>query len=440
LIVVVLAGLLVVGVHAGAAAAESEPQADPWFDVDDGEVTVDLYFVWSSTCPHCRAAHPFVEELEARHDWLRVHWLQVDTDDPEPVETAMTLAGLVGEEIRGVPTFIWCGQMVSGYDGPEGIGAYLEGELLACRADLQPASSPAQSTTTVPPAGGDGDDDDSETVAVPIVGDVDANAVSLPAFTVLIAAVDAFNPCAFFVLLFLLSLLVHARSRVRMAIVGGTFVLFSGIIYFAFMTAWLNVFIVTDAIRGITLVAGVIAVAIAALNLKDAFGRGGGPSLSIPEKAKPGLYARMRGLVAADRYPAMLAGTVALAVAANSYELLCTAGLPMAFTRVLTLNDLSTSTYYLYLVLYNVVYVIPLLLIVGGFVFALGSRKLQDYEGRALKLMSGTMMLGLGCLLLFAPDLLGDPWAAILVVIAALAATIIITLVQRHFSGRVAAR
>jgi phosphatidylglycerophosphate synthase len=104
------------------------------------------------------------------------------------------------------------------------------------------------------------------------------------------------------------------------------------------------------------------------------------------------------------------------------------------------LNDLSTSTYYLYLMLYNVVYVIPLLLIVGGFVFALGSRKLQEYEGRALKLMSGTMMLGLGCLLLFAPDLLGDPWAAILVVLGALVVTLVITLVQRHSSRRVVTR
>jgi hypothetical protein len=303
------------------------------------------------------------------------------------------------------------------------MGAALEESLLECRAELTPTNVPTDTTRP--------NDDGDATVAVPIMGDVDAGSVSLPTFTVLIAAVDAFNPCAFFVLLFLLSLLVHARSRVRMAIVGGTFVLFSGLIYFLFMTAWLNVFIVTENIRGITLVAGLVAVAIAAVNLKDAFGADRGPSLSIPDRAKPGLYARMRALVGADRYPAMLAGTVALAIAVNSYELLCTAGLPMAFTRVLTLNELSTGTYYLYLVLYNVVYVIPLLLIVGGFVLALGSRKLQEYEGRSLKLLSGTMMLGLGLILLFAPDALGDPWAAIFVVIAAVLITVVVTLVQR---------
>jgi hypothetical protein len=51
-----------------------------------------------------------------------------------------------------------------------------------------------------------------------------------------------------------------------------------------------------------------------------------GISLSIPERAKPGFYARTRDLVGAANLPAMLAGTVTLALAANAYELLCTAG------------------------------------------------------------------------------------------------------------------
>lgn len=428
-IVMALVAMMLAMAPPASSQTDEAPSGGSWWEIDDDEVVLDLYFVWSSTCPHCRKAHPFIESLEAKYPWLRVHWLQVDTADPAPTELAIDMAASIGRVIQGVPTFMWCENLVSGYDNDEGMGAALEESLLECRAGLTPTTDPA---TAISPSGEDGDD----TVAIPIVGDVDAASVSLPTFTVLIAAVDAFNPCAFFVLLFLLSLLVHARSRLRMAIVGGTFVLFSGLIYFLFMTAWLNVFIVTENIRGITLVAGLVAVAIAAVNLKDAFGADGGPSLSIPDRAKPGLYARMRGLVAADRYPAMLAGTVALAIAVNSYELLCTAGLPMAFTRVLTLNDLSTGTYYLYLVLYNVVYVIPLLLIVGGFVLALGSRKLQAYEGRSLKLLSGTMMLGLGLILLFAPDALGDPWAAIFVVIAAVTITSVVTLVQRTRAGR----
>jgi hypothetical protein len=108
----------------------------------------------------------------------------------------------------------------------------------------------------------------------------------------------------------------------------------------------------------------------------------------------------------------MMGGTVVLAVAANSYELLCTAGFPMAFTRILTLSDLSTPAYYGYLVLYNVVYVVPLLLIVSWFVWTSGRHKLAEFEGRILKLVSGLMMLGLGGLLVFAPEWLDRPATA----------------------------
>ena len=129
-------------------------------------------------------------------------------------------------------------------------------------------------------------------------------------------------------------------------------------------------------------------------------------------------------------------GTIALAVVANSYELLCTAGFPLVFTRVLTLNDLGNSTYYGYLVLYNLVYVIPLLVIVGVFVWTLGSRKLSEKEGRFLKLMSGMMMLGLGLLLVIAPDLLENMLAAVGILFAAVAVSLLITLINRMRARR----
>jgi len=115
-------------------------------------------------------------------------------------------------------------------------------------------------------------------------------------------------------------------------------------------------------------------------------------------------------------------------VVANTYELLCTAGFPMVFARVLTLHDLSTAGYYLYLVLYNVIYIIPLAVIVTLFAVTLGSRKLSEKEGRILKLVSGLMMLELGLVLLFAPELMTRLGTAILLVAGAVLATALIVL------------
>ena len=104
----------------------------------------------------------------------------------------------------------------------------------------------------------------------------------------------------------------------------------------------------------------------------------------------------------------MVAATVFLAIAANFYELLCTAGFPMVYTRLLTLSELPPAGYYLYLALYNLIYVVPLVLIVLVFVRTLGARKLTEREGRLLKLLSGAMMLELGALLLVAPEWLNN--------------------------------
>ena len=135
----------------------------------------------------------------------------------------------------------------------------------------------------------------------------------------------------------------------------------------------------------------------------------------------------MRGLVGAERLPAMLAGAFALAVVANAYELLCTAGFPMVFTRLLTLEQLEPMAYYAYLALYCVVYVIPLLVIVSLFVMTLGRRKLSEREGRILKLVSGLMMVGLGALLLIDPALLSNLGVTVLLLTTALLGSWVIT-------------
>jgi uncharacterized membrane protein HdeD (DUF308 family) len=134
--------------------------------------------------------------------------------------------------------------------------------------------------------------------------------------------------------------------------------------------------------------------------------------------------------------PTMLAGTVALAVAANTYELLCTSGLPMVYTRVLTLNQLPTAGYYAYLLLYNVVYVLSLAFIAAAFVATLGSRKLQEHEGRALKLLSGLMMLGLGIALLADPGALSDFRVAAAILGSAIAVTAMAACAERFFRRR----
>jgi hypothetical protein len=388
----------------------------------DGNTQIVVWYFYSDTCPHCIDAKPFVAALDAR-DWIDLRAYEITKNRTHGLLYRDTAAA-IGEQARSVPAFIFCGSMHTGFERPETTGAVLLARMEHCRADPE---------RVLGALGGDGPTPGEVMgLDVPILGFINPSDWGLPILTVVIAGLDAFNPCAFFVLLFLLSLMVHARSRARMMLVGGTFVVISGVIYFVFMAAWLNVFLLIGELRMVTLVAGLIAVTLAAINIKDYFWfQSGGPSLSIPESKKPGMYQRMRNLVAARSVWAMMAGTAVLAIAVNSYELLCTAGLPMVYTRILTLREADTFVYYMYLVFYNIIYVIPLLIIVMLFVLRFGSRKLGESEGRLLKLMSGMMMLGLGGVMLVAPMALNNAGVAIGLLVAAVLVTWLIHAVMK---------
>ncbi|MCK9386786.1 MAG: hypothetical protein M0Q22_00125 [Sulfuritalea sp.] len=365
---------------------------DPWLRTNaDGQTEVQLYFFWSLTCPHCTAAHPFVDAIPQARPWVKLHSLEVSRH-PENLRQYEAMARVIGEEVAGVPALLFCGEMHVGWDGDEITGATVRRRLDDCRAR---ASSGAPASAKPPVA---------ETIHLPLIGAVDAASLSLPALTLVLAGLDAFNPCAFFVLLFLLSMMAHQKSRPRMLVIGGIFVAVSGLMYFAFMAAWLNVFRLFGHLVWVTLAAGALAVFVGAINVKDFFLFEKGFTLSIPESKKPDIFRRARNILSAENLPAMIAATAFLAIAANFYELLCTAGFPMVYTRLLTLADLSPAARYGYLAFYNLIYVLPLAAIVAVFAGSLGARKLTEREGRLLKLMSGVMMLELGALLLAAPE------------------------------------
>jgi thiol-disulfide isomerase/thioredoxin len=373
---------------AGTALAQTH-QA-PWVEQGaDGETRVHLWFFWAETCLHCQAVHPFVEAIARERPWVVLHSLEVSRDR-ENSRRFDAMAEAIGQRAEAVPTLMYCGMMEVGWDSDASSGARLLRQLDECRKRGGVPSSPSSNAGASP-------------IELPLVGTVDPAALSLPLFTLVIASLDAFNPCAFFVLLFLLSLLAHQKDRRRMLTVSGVFILTSGLMYFAFMAAWLNVFQMLGALTWITLAAGLLAIGVGAINVKDFFAFEKGITLSIPESAKPHIYRRARAILQSGNGFAMLAATVFLAVAANFYELLCTAGFPMVYTRILTLHEPSVTARYAWLALYNVIYVVPLALIVLAFVGTLAAHKMTEREGRLLKLMSGVMMLELGLVLAFVP-------------------------------------
>ncbi len=252
--------------------------------------------------------------------------------------------------------------------------------------------SPAQATPS------------AETMEVPVFGRLDAARLGLPMFTIAVGLVDGFNPCAMWVLLFLLSLLVNLHDRRRILAVAGTFVVISGLAYFTFMAAWLNVFRLVGLLRPVQVILALTAIIVGAIHIKDFFAFKQGISLSIPESAKPGIYARVRRIVTAENLWGAVIGAIALALMVNIIELLCTAGLPAMYTGILTMQQLPKWQNYAYLGLYNAAYMFDDMLMVGLVVITLGRRHMQEQHGRILKLVSGAAILLLGLTMLIKPE------------------------------------
>lgn len=243
-----------------------------------------------------------------------------------------------------------------------------------------------------------------DTVTLPWIGQIHWRQWGMPAFTVLVGLIDGFNPCAMWVLLFLLSVLVNLKDRWKILAVAGTFVLISGVAYFLFMAAWMNVFYLVGLLRPVQIALGVLGIVVGSIHIKDFFAFGQGISLSIPEKAKPGLYSRVRKIVQAETLGAAIVGATVLAVLVNVVELLCTAGLPAMYTGILTAQGYPVWLNYLYLLLYILAYMFDDSLMVAIVVITLGRHKLQERGGRILKLISGLVIFILGAIMLLVPE------------------------------------
>ncbi len=263
---------------------------------------------------------------------------------------------------------------------------------------------------------------------------------SLPVLTIILGGLDSFNPCAFFILIFLLNLLLYARSRKRMILIGGIFILFSGVLYAVFMFVLLGLLLTLHQyLIFITIIAGSIALILGVMNIKDFFFYKKGASLSIPDSKKPGIYKQMRSLVKNPKLTASIIGTIILAATINFYELLCTLGLPWVFTTrledLLNSNQITLSEVSTYIIFYNIVYVIPLILIVLLFIITLGKRKLSEWHGQIMKLETGIMLTSFGLIFLFDYKLLENIVTPILLLIFSLIATFIISRIWKRRMG-----
>lgn len=245
-----------------------------------------------------------------------------------------------------------------------------------------------------------------QSVTLPLLGTISLADLSLPAMAVLLGLADGFNPCAMWALVYLLSLLVALQDRRKIWLLVGSFVLASGVLYFLFMTVWLNVFLVIGYLRPLTIAVGAGALAIGLLDLRSFVRTRGAPVCAVGSaRFKQTTMGRMEQLVASPLSLASFAGIITLAFLVNTIEFACSAALPAIFTHALSLHQLPRLSYYGYILLYDFFFMLDDLII-----FTLAAVALQTTIGSGYakygKLAGGLVLILLGSAMLLAPELL----------------------------------
>jgi len=350
----------------------------------------EVHFFYLPSCSHCDEQEPFNDKLANKYP--SIHFIYHDATKPEESALLAEMLASVGE--KGNPEFpvtIFGGQAFTGWESEETTGKAIEAALQQCLAG------------NCPQTGSETSDDEA---TLPIIGEIRLSDYSLPALAVILGLVDGFNPCAMWVLAYLISLIMTLGDKRRIWLLVGSFVLASGVLYFLFMTAWLNAFLLIGYFRPVTIVIGSVALGAGILNVREFIQKKGAIVCQVGDtESRKKTMSRMEKVVFSPLTLGTIAGIIALAFVVNSIEFVCSSALPAIFAQVLSLSDLSSFQYYGYILLYVLFFMLDDLIIFGGAAFAMTS-SLGDRYAKYARPVGGAILIALGALLLFAPHLL----------------------------------
>ena len=378
---------------------------------------VNIYLFYSDTCPHCAAEKKLLNEIMDEYDNIRLYKYEVNTDNN--LQLMFEVAKLFDTEVSGVPFTIIADKIYKGfnYDDYKSrllgtieyysehgykdiVGEYIGGIEL-------PKYEVVENT--------DNNDDDNNfneyvedfgNHKISFLGfEINTKNLTLPVVSILIGLVDGFNPCAMWVLLFLISMLIGTKDKKRMWSLGIAFLFTSALIYLLFMIAWLNVATFLTSVNIIRLLLGLVAIFGGAFNLYGYFkNRKSSGCTVVNDKKRNKIFDKIKKFTQEKNFWLALIGVIILAVSVNIVELACSAGLPVMFIEILSINNLTIVEEIIYIGLYMLFFLIDDLII---FFIAMTTMQVTGFStkyGKLSKIIGGILLLLIGLLLIFKPE------------------------------------
>ena len=365
-------------------------------------------------CQHCRDEKNFFVELKLRRDDFEVrfhdigkpehykHWRQIAELENLPKVTPITLVGNV---------------IIQGFDSDETTGKRIE-ELI----DKSKGKDTLNFEEFVA-AGGSGKvesitngtcdsekgvcevEEEQMLVTLPLFGVVDLQQFSLPALSLILGFIDGFNPCAMWVLVTFLIVLAQAGSRKRMWEIAGLFILAETIMYYLILNVWFTAWDFVGLDHIVTPIVGIVAIGGGIFFLHQwRVSDGTCKVTNLEQKSKT--HRKINRLVNAKLTILTILGIIGLALSVNVIEFACSIGIPQAFTKILDINALDWLTRQFYMALYILMYMVDDVIVFGIALYSFEKIGLTSKYARWSHLLGGILMLILGAILIFKPDLL----------------------------------
>ncbi len=363
--------------------ALSNKYEDKIHDITNTQVEenkINFYLFHGAECPHCEEERKWIDSIKEKYnDKINFIYFEV-WHDIDNAQNMLKVKERLNITHNGVPLTIIGDKYYNGFSDTiksqiqNTIDNYLE-------------------------------DEEKNTINIPILGEINIKEASIPLVAVILGFIDGFNPCAMWILLFLINMLFRVQNKKKAWFLGLLFLFVSGLVYFLsmiginFVVGIITIQWIKIALALFILIAGILNLRKYLKTRKESAG-----CTVVDDKKRKKLTTKIKHIIESKSFSLAVIGIITLAISVNLIELACSLGFPLIFTEILAINEINGLAKIIYLLIYIFFYLIDDIAVFSISMFTLEATGITNKYNKLCTLISAIIMIAMGLLLLFKPE------------------------------------
>ena len=381
ILLIVLAFFLCFPIHSFALSETYSDRISKFTETDVKENRINLYLFYGEECPHCEEERKWLKQIEKDYeDYIDIYYFEVwhNKRNATVKEQVQTEFGITK---NSVPLTIVGNDYFIGFS--DAISSKIENKIKEY-SEL---------------------DNNPNEIKIPILGTINIKNVSIPFVAIILGFIDGFNPCAMWILLFLINMLFGIKNKKKAWILGLNFLLISGFVYFLSMIG-INFAINVATIKWMKIVIAMFILFAGIFNLKKylKIRKEQTGCTVIDNKKRKKLITKIHRIIDSKNFFLTIIGVSILAISVNLIELACSLGFPLIFTEILSINKIGGVARIIYLLIYILFYLIDDVVVFAVSMITLEATGITNKYNKLCTLISAIIMIIMGLLLIFKPD------------------------------------